>query len=162
MRIKIAETDNDIREIAKLAQVIWHEFFVAILSPGQIDYMVDKFQSYPAIKNAVENEGYSYYMAYDGDDLCGYLGIRDEGDGVIFISKLYVRADKRRNGIASILLNRLAEDFPAAVKWYLTVNKHNAGSIAVYEKRGFTKARELVTDIGGGYVMDDYVMERIF
>ncbi len=160
MLVRIAENDEDIRKIADLADVIWHEFFVSILSPEQIDYMVEKFQSYTALKKAVDNGGYRYYMAYDGDDLCGYLGIHDEGDGTIFISKVYVRADKRRRGIATQLLNRLSEDFPCAKKWYLTVNKYNSGSIAVYEKRGFYKARDLVTDIGGGFVMDDYVMEK--
>ncbi|MGN0164480.1 MAG: GNAT family N-acetyltransferase [Candidatus Ornithomonoglobus sp.] len=161
MLVRIAENDEDIRKIAELAAVIWHEFFVSILSPEQIDYMVEKFQSYPALKNAVDNDGYRYYMAYDGDDLCGYLGVHDEGGGTIFISKVYVRADKRRQGIASMLLNRLRTDFPDAKKWYLTVNKYNSGSIAVYEKRGFNKTRSLVTDIGGGFIMDDYVMEKI-
>ncbi|MGM9936428.1 MAG: GNAT family N-acetyltransferase [Candidatus Ornithomonoglobus sp.] len=161
MLVRIAENDEDIRKIAELAAVIWHEFFVSILSPEQIDYMVEKFQSYPALKNAVDNDGYRYYMAYDGDDLCGYLGIHDEGGGTIFISKVYVRVDKRRQGIASMLLDRLRTDFPDAKKWYLTVNKYNSGSISVYEKRGFRKTRDLVTDIGGGFVMDDYVMEKI-
>ncbi|MGN1115600.1 MAG: GNAT family N-acetyltransferase [Candidatus Ornithomonoglobus sp.] len=161
MLVRIAESDEDIRKIAELAAVIWHEFFVSILSAEQIDYMVEKFQSYPALKNAVDNDGYRYYMAYDGDDLCGYLGIHDEGGGAIFISKVYVRADKRKQGIASMLLDRLRTDFPDAKKWYLTVNKYNSGSIAVYEKRGFNKTRSLVTDIGGGFVMDDYVMEKI-
>lgn len=162
MRIEIAKTDKDIRAVAELATVIWHEHFASILSPGQIDYMVKKYQSYPAIKAAIENDGYRYYMAYDGDDLCGYLGIHDEGGGVIFISKVYVRADKRKKGIATELLSRLEIDYPAAKKWYLTVNRHNDGPIAVYEKRGFHKARTQVADIGNGYVMDDYVMEKDF
>lgn len=162
MNIKIATNDNDIKAVADLATVIWHEHFASILSPEQIDYMVEKFQSYPAIKKAVEIDGYRYYMACDNDDLCGYLGVHDEGDGVIFISKVYVRCDKRKRGIASMLLKRLAEDFPEAKKWYLTVNKYNYGSIAVYEKRGFKKTQDIVTDIGNGFVMDDYVMERKF
>jgi RimJ/RimL family protein N-acetyltransferase len=162
MFVRIAENDEDIKRIAELATVIWHEFFVSIISPEQIDYMVEKFQSYNALKAAVDNDGYRYYMAFDGDDLCGYLGIHDEGNDTVFISKVYVRADKRKNGIATMMLDRLREDYPNAVKWYLTVNKYNSGSIAVYEKRGFHKARDLVTDIGGGFVMDDYVMERHF
>ncbi|MDD6763260.1 MAG: GNAT family N-acetyltransferase [Clostridiales bacterium] len=162
MLVRIAENDEDIKSIAELAEIIWHEFFVSILSPEQIDYMVEKFQSYRALKKAVDKDGYRYYMAYDGDELCGYLGIHDEGCGTIFISKIYVRADKRRKGVATQLLNRLRADFPDAGKWYLTVNKYNSGSITVYENRGFHKTRSLVTDIGGGFVMDDYVMEKIF
>lgn len=160
MNIRKATTDADIKKVAELATIIWHEHFKVILSPEQIDYMVEKFQSYNAIKKAVTEDGYVYYMAESNDDLLGYLGIRDEGEGVIFISKVYVRNDKRRCGIATQLLERLKNDFPEARKWYLTVNKYNYGSISVYEKRGFNKVKDLVTDIGNGFVMDDYVMEK--
>lgn len=162
MRIETAKSDGDIKKIAELADIIWHEHFSSILTPGQIDYMVEKFQSYSAIKKAIELDGYRYYMAYEGDELCGYLGIHDEGGGVIFISKVYVRRDKRGRGIASGLLEKLREDHPDAKRWYLTVNRYNTSSIAVYKKRGFKITRTQVADIGSGYVMDDYIMEREF
>ena len=41
----------------------------------------------------------------------------------------------------------------------MTVNRNNTGSVAAYEKMGFQKVREQVAEIGGGYVMDDYIME---
>lgn len=160
--VKVAENNEDIKEIAELAEVIWHEYFSTLLSPEQIDYMVEKFQSYKAIKEAVDNDGYKYYMAYCGDELCGYLGYHNEGEGRIFISKIYVRADKRRKGIASAMLEKLRVDEPDADTWYLTVNRYNSGSIAVYNKRGFVTVKEQVTDIGNGFVMDDFVMEKCF
>jgi tRNA C32,U32 (ribose-2'-O)-methylase TrmJ len=40
----------------------------------------------------------------------------------------------------------------------LRVNRHNPTAIAAYRKYGFVIARELQEDIGGGFVMDDYVM----
>ncbi len=160
MNIQKATSDKDIKKIADLATIIWHEHFATILSPEQIDYMVDKFQSYNAIKKAVKEDGYTYYMAEIDGDMCGYLGIHDEGDGVIFISKVYVRSDMRKRGVATKLLERIKIDYPDAKKWYLTVNKYNYSSIAVYEKRGFTKVKDLVTDIGNGFIMDDYVMEK--
>ena len=43
-----------------------------------------------------------------------------------------------------------------ATRIRLTVNKHNAAAIAAYQRAGFVRTRELVADIGGGYVMDDY------
>lgn len=160
--VKVAENNEDIKEIAELAEVIWHEYFSSLLSPEQIDYMVEKFQSYKAIKEAVDNDGYKYYMAYCGDELCGYLGYHNEGEGRIFISKIYVRADKRRKGIASAMLEKLRVDEPDADTWYLTVNRYNSGSIAVYNKRGFVTVKEQVTDIGNGFAMDDFVMEKCF
>ena len=42
----------------------------------------------------------------------------------------------------------------------LTVNKKNTGSILVYEKMGFQNMASVVTEIGEGYVMDDFVMEK--
>jgi len=43
----------------------------------------------------------------------------------------------------------------------LTVNKGNSGSISVYEHWGFVTVDSVVTDIGCGFVMDDYVMELV-
>jgi ribosomal protein S18 acetylase RimI-like enzyme len=38
----------------------------------------------------------------------------------------------------------------------LTVNKHNAQTLAIYQRLGFTVEDAIVTDIGGGFVMDDF------
>jgi ribosomal protein S18 acetylase RimI-like enzyme len=42
----------------------------------------------------------------------------------------------------------------------LSVNKRNARAIAAYQRNGFVIAESVVTDIGGGFVMDDYVMAK--
>ncbi len=42
----------------------------------------------------------------------------------------------------------------------LSVNKRNAQAIAAYKRNGFVIAESVVTDIGGGFVMDDYVMAK--
>jgi ribosomal protein S18 acetylase RimI-like enzyme len=42
---------------------------------------------------------------------------------------------------------------------WLTVNKGNP-SVKVYERLGFRIAKDLVMDIGNGFVMDDYRMEK--
>ncbi|MBS1128301.1 MAG: hypothetical protein H6Q96_681, partial [Nitrospirae bacterium] len=44
---------------------------------------------------------------------------------------------------------------------YLFVNKNNTKAIRAYERFGFVKARAVVTDIGSGFVMDDYRMELV-
>jgi ribosomal protein S18 acetylase RimI-like enzyme len=43
---------------------------------------------------------------------------------------------------------------------WLTVNRYNDATIAVYEKKGFRTVRTQVADIGNGFVMDDYIMEK--
>ncbi len=44
---------------------------------------------------------------------------------------------------------------------FLNVNKYNS-AIHFYQKTGFVIAKEEVIDIGNGFVMDDYVMEKTF
>ena len=42
----------------------------------------------------------------------------------------------------------------------LAVNKRNTKAIGSYEKYGFVVRETIVDDIGHGFVMDDYVMEK--
>jgi hypothetical protein len=46
-----------------------------------------------------------------------------------------------------------------ATHLWLTVNKGNP-SVRAYERLGFKIVDAMVVDIGGGYVMDDYKMEK--
>ena len=151
----------ELRKAAELADEIWHECFVGIISAGQIDYMVEKFQSLDAMCRQIEEQGYSYLGVYDGGELCGYIGVKPEQDDRFFLSKLYLRSDKRGRGIASQMLSRVFEEARNAGKKsvYLTVNKHNGHAVAVYKKSGFEIIDSVVTDIGNGYVMDDFIFE---
>ncbi len=42
----------------------------------------------------------------------------------------------------------------------LQVNKYNHGSVAAYLHVGFVVAKTVKVDIGNGFFMDDYVMEK--
>ena len=43
---------------------------------------------------------------------------------------------------------------------YLTVNKHNELGVRAYNGTGFEVIDAVETDIGEGFIMDDYIMER--
>lgn len=159
--IEKVTADSELHEISELADQIWHEFFPSILSAEQIDYMVEKFQSYGAMKNQTENDGYCYLaVRYDGE-LCGYIAVKPEDDDRFFLSKLYLRSDMRGKGIASEMMQRVFDGAKAHEKKsvYLTVNKYNTHAVDVYHKIGFETVNSVVTDIGNGFVMDDYIME---
>ena len=161
--IKKVSSDTELKEVAVLADEIWHECFVDIISLGQIDYMVEKFQSYKAMTKQIIDQDYSYYAVREDEELCGYLAVKPEKDNRFFLSKLYLRKYKRGRGIASMMLKKVFEEAKNSGKnrVYLTVNKHNDHAIEVYKKTGFVVADEAVTDIGNGYVMDDYIFEYI-
>ena len=97
-QVRKAETDEQIREIADLANVIWNEHFTPIIGREQVEYMVEKFQSYPALKEQIA-EGYEYYQIIHDGESCGYTGIHPGEDNRLFLSKLYIK--KRKQGAAS-------------------------------------------------------------
>lgn len=154
-------TDAQIEAAAALACEIWHEWFPSILSKEQIDYMVEKFQSAEAMSRQIASEGYRYYLMLKGGTRIGYTAVRPDSDGRLFLSKIYIKKEYRGNGYAKevfeFLKDYCRENGLNAV--WLTVNKHNSSSIAVYEKCGFRKIGEGVTDIGNGFVMDDYFFQ---
>ena len=41
--IRKAETNEDLQEIAALADVIWHEHFTPIIGKEQVEYMLSRF-----------------------------------------------------------------------------------------------------------------------
>ena len=61
--INIVECKNedDLKEVAILAEKIWHEFFPGIISEAQIDYMVKQFQSFDAMQDQVKHQQYHYH-----------------------------------------------------------------------------------------------------
>ncbi|KAH0786232.1 GNAT family N-acetyltransferase [Histomonas meleagridis] len=161
MIIKQVKTTEEINELAKLADTVWHEYFPCILSSEQIDYMVEKFQSVPALTDQLNNQGYRYFfLELDGTKI-GYTGIKSE-DGKLFLSKIYILKPYRGHGYASNTLQFLDDlcKKEGLKSIWLTVNKNNEPTIAVYKKKGFQTIRTQVADIGNGFVMDDYIMEK--
>lgn len=161
--IEIMECINDamLEETAALAAKIWHEYFSSLLTPDQIDYMVEKFQSREAMKRQVETEQYGYWQVRQDGTLIGYIGLQFQKDR-LFLSKLYLRQESRGQGIASRMLAKVYDtvrEFGYDRLW-LTCNKHNRHSLDVYAAKGFVCIGEDVTDIGQGYVMDDYFLEK--
>lgn len=159
VKIIPARTDGDIKTIATIADEIWHQHFTPIIGEAQVDYMVEKFQSYPALKTQIENDGYEYFIFLYGNTPCGYTGVHAE-EGSLFLSKLYIKKDFRRQHLATkglqFLINLCKER--DLKKIWLTCNKHNDNTLQIYDHLGFKITDEQIADIGNGFVMDDYIL----
>lgn len=157
--IAAVETQEEIAALCEMADRIWTEHYRPIIGEEQTAYMVEKYQSVPAVSAQLQH-GYTYYFICDEGRRAGYIGIVQEEDR-LFLSKLYIDRVFRGRGLAKEALGFLRNLCKARGLSciYLTVNRNNSGSIAAYEKMGFQKVREQVAEIGGGYVMDDYIME---
>lgn len=163
--IEIVELKKDQYDMAfklsSLAREVWTQHYVPIIGLAQVEYMLKKFQSAEKILSDIGEDGYSYLLAVENGRLAGYCAFRAEYEaGGVFLSKLYIEKYSRGRGISKLFLERLlshAKESKLDHIW-LTVNKYNHTSINIYKKLGFIIEGELVTDIGGGYVMDDYKM----
>ena len=153
-------TADDRQRLAALADEIWHEYWPALIGDAQTDYMVENFQSLEAIKHAYE---YWFMRAEDNGRIAGYTGGCVEPEtNRFFISKVYLRAEERGKGFASRAIafyERLCRE-RGLDAMYLTVNKRNDLGIRAYLGKGFETIDAVETDIGNGFVMDDYIMEK--
>lgn len=147
---------DEINELAKLASEIWHEYWPCILTAQQIDYMVEKFQSEHAIREQMQNENYTYYFIRENKKNAGYVGVSDKKD-YLFLSKLYIKKEFRHHGLGRFAFEKIKD--LGFNKIRLTVNKYNKNTIDAYLKYGFKTIDSVVSDIGCGFVMDDYIME---
>lgn len=160
-QIEPAKTKKTYKIIAGLAELIWTEHYTPIIGEQQVAYMLEKFQSAIAIEDQVAN-GVLYYLISFQDKPVGYFSVSREED-FLFLSKLYVLRSARAKGLgraAISYMEDLAKDFDLQ-RIRLTVNKFNTNSIKAYEKMEFLNVDAIVQDIGNGFVMDDYVLEKI-
>ena len=149
-------------ELAAMAAVIWPEAFGDMITQAQIDYMLTHLQSATAMADQMR-DGMAYFFVLDEDARIGYAALKhDRGNSISLLSKLYLLPDVRGTGVSTRALEALYDVARAAGsdRLSLTVNRFNARAIRFYEKHQFRTTQELVADIGGGFVMDDYCMER--
>lgn len=152
--------EKDIPVLVSLASDIWKEHYTSLIGEAQVSYMIQNFQSEPVFRQQISSAEYTYYVMYANEKPVGYFGITPEAD-CLFLSKLYVQKEYRRKGLAKEALKIITDTArkQSLSKIRLTVNKRNTDSIQAYLHLGFIKTADIVTDIGNGFFMDDYIME---
>lgn len=150
----------EIDTVERLAREIWQEHFTPIIGRAQVQYMLERFQSGQAVSDQI-SQGYCYYILNQGAEQLGYLAVLPQSDK-LFLSKFYMRSAERGKGYARqslIFIEKLASRLDMNRIW-LTVNRNNSTVIKIYEHLGFHRVGTQIQDIGHGFVMDDFVMEK--
>lgn len=146
-----------VADIARLANVVWRAHYPGIISNEQIDYMLARMYDLDVLRGEMAH-GITYLRALEGEQLVGFAAYGPDGSK-IKLHKLYVDPQHQRHGIGRSLLEYV-QRASAGRTLTLTVNKRNETAIAAYKKHGFVVRDSVIVDIGGGFVMDDYVMEK--
>ena len=87
--IRKADT-ADCQLINKLAWQVFPETYKDILTPAQIDYMMDWMYSPENIRKQMEEEGHVYLLAYEECEAAGYVSVQPEGEDLFHLQKIYV------------------------------------------------------------------------
>lgn len=159
--IREVSQEEEIQTVVRLAREIWTEHYTPLIGEAQVEYMLEKFQSPEAIKAQLE-QGVKYHLLLVDKTPAGYMALEPEADrGKLKLSKIYVRGGYRGRGCGSFLLEQAKKEAKTqnVERIWLRVNKHNETSMEWYKKKGFTVASEDKKPIGGGFYMDDFIME---
>lgn len=147
----------------RIAERTWPKTYRGLISDAQIAYMIERMYAPETIRQEA-GRGTVFYLALaDGVDagVCS-VDLRPADDGGAELHKLYTLPAYWGRGWGHWLLDELcrrAKESGASRVW-LRVNKGNVRAQKAYSAAGFRNVRAVCTDIGGGFVMDDYVFVR--
>lgn len=156
-------SESDFDTVAQLADTIWRSHYMLMISIAQIDYMLAGRYVPERLRHYIDSqERWLWLLRVDGVP-AGYCSCSLGDDaGEMKLEQLYLLSEHKGRGFGGRMLRHVEENTRALgrSRLYLTVNKGNTDSIAMYSKSGFAVREEAVFDIGNGYVMDDHVMEK--
>jgi len=159
----VPATAADLPAISRLAGVIWRAHYPSIISTEQIDYMLGKMYALETLREEISIRKIRYEQLFVSDELIGFAayGPAEQPD-VFKLHKIYLHPAWHGRGFGSLLLEHCENEVRrrGAKKLFLTVNKQNTKAIAAYQRNGFAITESLVTNIGNGFVMDDFVMTK--
>lgn len=158
--IRSAGTE-DINTIVSLAYQVWPNAYGHILSGEQLQYMLQLFYSPAALAKQMQQHYFLLAQLYG--EAVGFASFSaGNHPGIYKLHKIYVRTDIQGKGLGKALIDAVvsAIEIENATALHLNVNRHNKAK-TFYEKFGFSVIKEEDTDIGNGYFMNDYVMEKI-
>lgn len=162
----IYASESDIRLIQSMADVAFRHTYQEILSPDQMEYMMEWMYSADSLKKQIQS-GHVFFIAYQDDKACGYMSVQPDGtddDGVLLfhLHKLYVLPSEQGCGLGRMLFDMAIEFAVKASAGHkarieLNVNRTNP-AVAFYKHLGLGILRQGDFHIGNGYYMNDYIM----
>jgi GNAT superfamily N-acetyltransferase len=155
-------TAADVDAVSALARVVWQATYPSLISQAQIDAMLADRYAPQRIREQLDDPRQAWWAAKQSHTLAGFAHAM-LGESGCKLDKLYVHPDRQRHGIGAVL-EKTVEDWARrqrARRLWLQVNRGNTQAIAAYQKYGFRIVGSRMFDIGGGFVMDDHLMEKL-
>jgi ribosomal protein S18 acetylase RimI-like enzyme len=155
--------DEDVDALCELARLVWRQHYPSIIGTSQTEYMLAQ-RYVPSVIRAELAAGNAWWdvLCLEKETIAFASSFPAEARHEMKLDKLYVRPDQQYRGYGGMLIAHTCEraqqlGYPIVM---LAVNKRNTKAIAAYHKHGFEIREASVKDIGGGFIMDDYVMTK--
>ncbi len=153
---------DELALVRQVADVVWPETFLEILSPEQVAYMMEMMYA-PAVMAKEFDEGVAFHGVFDAARPIGYftMGPYAGKAETMKLHKCYLLSEYHGKGIGSRMLQEaMALAATAGYKHLrLNVNRNNHKAIKAYVRNGFQTVETVDNPIGNGFYMNDYVME---
>ncbi|MGQ7944440.1 GNAT family N-acetyltransferase [Flavobacterium sp. WC2509] len=155
---------NDIKTIQNIAHKTWPLTYGEILSEAQLQYMLDLFYSEEALTDQFDKNEQLFYLISEEESILGFIGIEHnyQNQNITKIHKIYLLPETQGKGIGKIVIEAISKLALEnnATSLLLNVNRFNK-ALNFYQKIGFKIIDEVNIEIGNGYLMEDYVMEKV-
>ncbi len=157
----IPAAEDDIPLIRLLTNKIWPQTYSSIISKEQIDYMLEMMYSVQSLEKQMRT-GAPFIIVYDEGEPVGFASYGEISPNVFKLHKIYILPSQQGKGTGKFVIDYIIADIKnkGAAALQLQVNRRNKAK-SFYEKIGFAVIKEFDFDIGNGYVMDDYLMEKV-
>ena len=148
--------------IQAIATETWYPTYGHILTQAQTDYMLDWMYSIESLTEQVEKKGIDFLIAEMDGKIIGFAAYElNYQDIKTRIHKLYVLPGLHGSGVGRHLMNHISDIGHAYGNTILNLNVNRFNkAIGFYKKIGFKIVGEEDIDIGHGYLMEDYIMEK--
>jgi diamine N-acetyltransferase len=153
-------SDKDVLLIRELSLQVWPQTYASLLSQEQIQYMMNLMYSEAALHQQMHVE-HHFYIVYNAGIPIGFASYSEVAPQLFKLHKIYLLPLQQGRGTGRIVLEQLIERVKneGAAVLRLNVNRNNP-ALHFYKKLGFNVVQETDTDIGQGYFMNDFVMEK--
>jgi ribosomal protein S18 acetylase RimI-like enzyme len=152
---------DDIPLIRELTFNVWPQTYASILSQQKIDYMLEMMYSESSLKKQMMEDRCQFIFAYDETEPVGFASYQEISPTTWKLHKIYILPTQQGKGTGKFVIDHIIKEIQqqGATALQLQVNRHNKAR-SFYEKIGFTVIEEADFDIGNGFFMNDYVMEK--
>ena len=154
-------TAVDIPLIRELCFQVWPQTYQSIITQQQIDFMLEMMYSPAALKFQMEEEKCIFILIYDNKLPIGFAAYSEAEKEIWKLHRLYILQNQQGKGVGKYAVQYIIDEIKIlnGKALQLQVNRKNEAKV-FYEKLGFTVIKIADFDIGNGFLMTDYVMEK--